>query len=143
MRSFYVAPPAGPNVGDDVPMGRFVITIPPVSIARELWRFGEPELATRAADLTPEEATDIGERAGTLHMTGEAARLWPGGPRGYTSAVLLAAIEYLEGGLRPCARARRLPEKALPTSLQVDEAELWVASEPVAREMNRRLHGSA
>ena len=32
-------------------MGRFVITIPPVSIARELWRVGEPELATRAADL--------------------------------------------------------------------------------------------
>ena len=37
-------------------MGDFVITIPPVSIARELWRLGEPELAARAVALTPHEA---------------------------------------------------------------------------------------
>ncbi|KAA1424072.1 hypothetical protein [Nocardioides antri] len=123
-------------------MGRFVITIPPVSIARELWRFGEPELAIRAVDLTPVEAADIGERAGALHESGDATRLWPGGPSGVMPAVLLAAIEHLEGRPRPCGRTRRLPEKNLPASLQVSEAERWSASESVAREMDRRLHGS-
>jgi len=123
-------------------MGRFVITIPPVSIARELWRFGEPELATRAADLPVVEAADIGERAGAIHESGEAARLWPRGPSGATSAVLLAAIEHLEGRARPCGRTRRLPEKNLPASLQMSEDQRWIASETVAREMNRRLHGS-
>jgi hypothetical protein len=122
-------------------MGSFVITIPPVSIARELWRYGEPELAMRAAVLTPVEAADIGERAGSMHQRGEAERLWPNGPKGVTPAVLLAAIEYLEGRPRPCIRTRRLPEKDLPTQLRLSEAERWNALEPVSREMDRRLHG--
>lgn len=124
-------------------MGRFVITIPPVSIARELWRFGEPELAMRAVELTPGEAADIGERAGSMHQSGEAARLWPGGPRGVAPAVMLAAIEHIEGRARPCSRTRRLPEKDLPASLRLSEAERWSASEPVSREMDRRLHGGS
>lgn len=121
-------------------MGRFVITIPPVSLARELWRFGEPDLAMRAA-LTSVEAVDIGERAGSLQHSGEVSHLWPDGPRGIAAAVMLAAIEHLEGRPRPCGRSRRLPEKNLPASLQLGEAERWSAAESVAREMDRRLHG--
>jgi hypothetical protein len=122
-------------------MGRFVITIPPISIARELWRFGEPALSEQAAVLTASQAADIGERAGILHQSGEASRMWPGGPSGVTPAVMLAAIEYLEGTARPCGRSRRLPEKQLPENLQATEDELWAASEPVSREMDSRLHG--
>jgi hypothetical protein len=95
-------------------MGRFVITIPPISIARELWRFGEPALSEQAAVLTTSQAADIGARAGILHQSGEALRMWPGGPSGVTPAVMLAAVEYLEGTARPCGRSRRLPEKQLP-----------------------------
>jgi hypothetical protein len=119
----------------------FVIAIPPVSIARELWRYGEPELALRAAQLTPAEAADIGEHAGTLHLSGEAKRLWPGGPTGTTPSVMLAAIEHIEGRPRPCRRTRRLPEKDLPAPLQLSEAERWSALETTSREMDRRLRG--
>lgn len=124
-------------------MGRFVIVIPPVSIARELWRFGEPDLASRAAALTPEEAADIGERAGELDLSGDARRLWPDGPSGVTPALMLATIEYLEGTARPCRRTRRLSVKQLPQELQLSEDERWRAAEPVRDEMNRRLHGPA
>jgi hypothetical protein len=122
---------------------RLVITIPPVSIARELWRLAEPDLASRAVRLTPEEAADIGERAGDLHLSGDASRLWPDGPSGATPAVLLATIEYVEGTARPCRRNRRLPEKQLSPELQLTEDERWVAAEPVHRETNRRLNGPA
>lgn len=116
-----------------------MITVPPVSIARELWRLGEPELAARALRLSPSGAADIGERAGALHQDGEAARLWPGGPAGVTTALVLAAIEHLEGRARPGRRSRRLPEKALPPELRAGEEERWAATEPVSRDMDRRL----
>ena len=121
-------------------MGRFVITIPPISISRELWRFGEPALSEQAAVLTASQAADIGER-GTLHQSGEASRMWPGAPSGVTPAVMLAAVEYLEGTARPCGRSRRLPEKQLPENVQAAEDAVWAASEPVSREMDSRLHG--
>lgn len=88
------------------------------------------------------EAADIGVRAGAMHHSGEAARIWPEGPSGTASAVMLSTIEYLEGRARPCRRSRRLPERSLPTSLRVSEADRWTASEAVAREIDRRLHGS-
>src|SRR4029450_521619 len=34
------------------------------SLVREPWRFGEPDLAERAAGMTPSECADAGERAG-------------------------------------------------------------------------------
>jgi len=67
--------------------------------------------------------------------------MWPGGPSGVTPAMMLGAIEYLEGTARPCGRSRRLPEKQLPENLHSTEDELWAASEPVSREMDSRLHG--
>lgn len=99
--------------------------MPAVSYARALWRFGEPGLARRAAGLSPSQCDAIGERAGQLHDSGDAARLWPNGPSGVATAVMLAAIEYLEGKARPCARARRLPEKSLPEAWRLTKDELW------------------
>ena len=122
-------------------MDRFVVTIPPLSIARELWRYGEPELAHRARLLTADDAADIGERAGDLHHSGTAARVWPNGPSGVTPAVLLAAIEFLEGEMRPASRLRRLPEKSLPAEMQPTEEERWEAMKPVADVEMARLHG--
>lgn len=111
-------------------MGKFVIPMPAVSYARELWRFGESDFAGRADVMTPNQCADVGERAGDLSLSGEAERLWPGGPRGHTSAVLLAAIELLEGRPRPCARVRRLPERPLPQELKLSEDERWAELEP-------------
>jgi hypothetical protein len=119
-------------------MGSFTITSPPLSIARELWRLGEPDLASRAVSLSAEQAVDIGIRAGDLDQSGEARAIWPDGPSGVTSALVLAAVEYLEGSMRPCARRRRLPEKNLPLALQASESELWAALTPVARALDRR-----
>lgn len=125
---------------DDL-VGKFVITMPAVSYARELWRFGEPDLARRAAAMSPSECADVGERAGDLSLSGEALRLWPDGPRGHASAVLLAAVEHLEGRPRPCARVRRLPERSLPEEWNLSDVERLAELEPVSREMDSRLHG--
>lgn len=115
--------------------------MPQVSIARQLWRYGEPELAHRAMALTADDTADIGERAGDLHHSGTAARAWLNGPSGVTPAVLLAAIEFLEGEMRPASRVRRLPQKSLPAEMQLSEEEMWPAMEPVSRVMTARLHG--
>ncbi|HCB59349.1 MAG TPA: hypothetical protein DEP82_15895 [Arthrobacter bacterium] len=119
-------------------MGSFTITSPPLSIARQLWRLGEPDLAARAVGLSAEQAVDIAIRAGNLDQSGEARTVWPDGPSGVTSALMLAAVEYLEGSMRPCARRRRLPEKNLPPALQASEEELWAALTPVAQALTRR-----
>ena len=36
----------------------------PLSLARQLWRYGEPDLAGRALMSNATEVADIGERAG-------------------------------------------------------------------------------
>jgi hypothetical protein len=110
-----------------------------LSLARELWRHGEPELAGSALHLSPDEVADIGHRAGQLHMSGEADRLWPGGPSG--KAVLLAVIEHLDGRARPCARNRRLPEKMLPEGLQAAEDARLATAQEVAQIVTRRNAG--
>lgn len=130
--------PLSPTVRDDEPIGSLTITSPPLSIARELWRLGEPDLAARAASLSAEQAVDIAIRAGELHESGDAHAAWPHGPSITTPALMLAAIEYLEGSLRLCARNRRLPEKNLPQTLQATEEELWAALTPVAQALTRR-----
>lgn len=119
-------------------MHRTAISSPPISIARDLWRLGEPALAERARHLTPAEAADIGIRAAELYGSGEAARLWPDGPAGDVPAVLLAAVEHLEGDLRPCALTHRLPERDLPHLLHVDEEARLEAMLLVDEELGRR-----
>ena len=120
-------------------MGQFSIVMPAVSYARELWRFGEPELATRAALLTPGECLDLGDRAGALVLSGQAKSAWPQGPHEHASGPLLAAIEHFEGALRPCSRNRRLPEKALPNEWQLSEEQRWEAHQAITDEQMKRL----
>lgn len=127
-------------MGHTASVGKLVITMPAVSYARELWRFGERELAYRAASMDARECADVGERAGELSLSGEAPGLWPGGPSGHASAILLAVIEHLEGRARPCSRSRRAPAKSLPPEWQLSESQRWAAVESVAREMDSRLH---
>src|SRR4051794_33721777 len=97
-----------------------------LSLARELWRYGEPELARRALALPPEDVLSIGARVEPLLATGEADRVWPDGPKNRT--LLLAAIEHLEGAARPCARRTRLPERQLPDDLQATEDQRYAAA---------------
>lgn len=126
-----------PEAKRQVP-GSLTITSPPLSIARELWRLGEPELAARAVNLSSEQAVDIAIRAGGLHQSGEALSAWPDGPSGTTPALMLAAVEHLERSMRPCARRRRLPERNLPPALQATEEQLWAALAPIAQAGDRR-----
>lgn len=110
-----------------------------LSLARELWRYGEPDLAQKALRLPAEEVLAIGARVGPLLASGDADRLWPNGPR--DRAVLLAVVEHLEGEARPCARRTRLPEERLPDDLQATEDERYAAAAEVARLVDRRNAG--
>jgi len=110
----------------------------PLSLARELWRYGEPVLADRALLLSPTEVADIGVRAGDLYGA-RAEAFWPHGPG--DRALMLAAIEHLEGAARPCQRARRLPEKSLPSNLQASEDQRWAAVLPVSEVVDARRAG--
>lgn len=116
-------------------MGETIIGTPAISLARELWRYGEPELAERAFALRPAEMARIGKRAGALLNSAEADRLWPDGPR--YKALLLAGVEHLEGKPRPCPRTRRLPECNLPPHLQATEDERWAAMAAQDEELRR------
>lgn len=107
-----------------------------LSLARQLWRYGEPELALKARALRPPKLLVLAERAGEIELSGASDRLWPNGPPG-DRALLLAATELLEGKARPTQRARRLPEKKLPAELQATEQELWDAANEVAMEEMR------
>ena len=104
-----------------------------LSLARQLWRYGEAHLADRARRLKPEDMIGLGERAGEIQTSGEGDRLWPDGPRD-DKALLLAATELLEGTPRPTQRARRLPVGKLPAELHATEDELWDAANEVSME---------
>jgi hypothetical protein len=104
-----------------------------LSLARELWRYGEAPLADRARNLKPKDLIELGERAGEIQQSGEGDRLWPDGPRA-DKALLLAATERLEGKARPTHRTRRLPVGRLPAELQAKEQELWDAANEVSME---------
>jgi hypothetical protein len=119
--------------------GVFVVTSA-LSLARELFRYGETDLADRAAALSPEDVARIGVRIGELRQGAMTERVWPDGPP--NAAYLLAVVEHLEGVARPCRRTRRLPEKSLPAHLQATEQERWDASVPVSRAMDDLLRHS-
>lgn len=108
-----------------------------LSLARQLWRYGEATLADRARRLKPKDMIGLGERAGEIQTSGEGDRLWPDGPRG-DRAMLLAATELLEGKARPTQRARRLPVGKLPDELRATEEELWDAANEVSMEELRQ-----
>lgn len=126
----------GMNDPRDYPV---VIVTSALSLARQLWRYGEPALAERALGLSPEDVAKIGYRSGMLVLSGDADRVWPDGPQ--DKAAVLAVMERLEGAPRPPRRARRLPEKRLPPHLQATEAERWHATTEVADAVDRPMHG--
>jgi hypothetical protein len=66
-----------------------------LDLARRLWRYGEPDLATRTLVLPPQDVLAVGRRIVSIATSGDAARIWPDGPNG--RPVLLASIEWLEG----------------------------------------------
>ena len=127
--------------GDSVrqlPTYQFVVITSALSLARQLWRYGEPDLAERAFRLPAEDVANIGYRIGMLHLSGDSDRLWPDGPR--DKAEILAVVEWLERSPRPSTRARRLPEKRLPLHLQATEAERLQAATEVADAVERFRH---
>jgi len=52
-----------------------------LSLARELYRYGEPNLADRSLALSPDQVATIGSRMGEMHLHGDARRIWPDGPK--------------------------------------------------------------
>ena len=120
-------------------MSQVQVVTSALSLGRELWRYGESDLAGRACGMTPEDVLTVGGRAGVLMTTGEEARLWPDGPR--NAALMLAVVEFLEGAARPCRRGRRLPESDLPDHLQATEEQRWAAAAEVARVNDQRNAG--
>jgi hypothetical protein len=106
----------------------------PLSLARNLWRYGEDELVEAALALSAEQVADIGERAGELMSDRAAANaIWPGLPeRGY---ILIAALEMLDGSSRRAKRSRRRAENAMPANLVAGEAERW--ADPMFAEVTR------
>jgi hypothetical protein len=121
------------------PREPLVIVTSALSLARQLWRYGEPSLADRALELSPEDVAKLGHRSGTLVRSGDADRSWPDGPA--DKAILLAVTELLEGAPRRTRRGRRLPEHSLPTHLQSTEADRRQAATEVGRAVDRLRHG--
>jgi hypothetical protein len=122
-------------------MGRFVtvyktVVTSPLTVGRILWQHGEADLARRALDLDPEVVLDIGTRTAELGESGEAKGAWPDGPK--YRALLLAAIEQLEGSYRPCRLSVALPESDLPAKYQATEKQRHKATEPVNRAIEAR-----
>jgi hypothetical protein len=107
-----------------------------LSLARELWRYGEPELAERALQLSLTEVADVGLRMMEMMSSQAKKDLWPDGPN--DAVYLLAIIERLEGAARPAARRRRLPENKLPQHLQATERQLWEAAFDVSRALRQQ-----
>ena len=106
----------------------------PLSLARELWRYGEDDLVESALSLSAERVADIGQRAGELMLdTAAANAIWPGLPeRGY---LVIAAVEALDGSSRPPNRSRRRSEKLLPVGLVASVDERW--ADPMLAEVAR------
>ena len=109
--------------------GTSIVVTSSLSLARELWRLGEPELAARVLELSLREVLEVGLRAGEMTRARAGEAIWPEGPRG--SEAVLAAIEWLEGSPRPPRRRRRTPERKVPAHLQATEEERWEAVRPV------------
>lgn len=110
-----------------------------LSLARVLWRYGEPELAQRAAALSPADVLTVGQRIAELGVSGDSKRYWPNS--GKNAAFVLGAIWFLEGRPRPPVLQRRLPESQLPSELQATEAELWESTLPVVDLADSRRRG--
>ena len=86
--------------------------------ARELWSFGEDELADRALRIPDSalasmwwEAAEFYDQAYPLPVSGRKITLG--------HVIAFAAMSHLTGELRPLARLRRRPAKDLPEEIGI------------------------
>ena len=110
-----------------------------IALARELWRYGEDDLWTKALTLAPADMLEVGSRTAEL-LGSKGIAIWPDGPRG-SRPVLLAGIEYLEGEIRPASRNRGRDTRELPSELHASEATMLAAADEVAKQLDRRRRG--
>ncbi len=101
------------------PSARLTILTSSTSLARLLWSHGEDRLWREALWLSPDKVACIGAFAGELALE------QPG--LGTDGALIAAAIENLEGTIRPPARARRRNEKETPQHLREIQDDVWAA----------------
>ncbi len=121
------------HIGQYALLSMQVVTTP-LSLARDLWRYGEDDLVVAALVLSAEQVADIGARAGALMLDPDTANaIWPGLPR--QGFLLIAALEVLAGSARPAKRSRRRAEKAMPVNLVASEAARW--ADPMLAEVTR------
>ena len=108
----------------------------PLSLARLLWWYGEDDLWARALQLPPSVVADLASEFGRLASDPVAVEhVWPHAPR--DAPLLIPVIQYLEGRVRPAARARRRRTRDMPAVLDVAESERW--SDPGLAEVSRIL----
>lgn len=117
-------------------MGEFHVVFSRGQAARELWAFGEDELAERALRIPEIQLPGLWETAAAyydanypLPVTGRRITL------GHVAA--FATMNHLEGALRPLARQRRRPAKTVPDHIS-NAAEPFQGSTHELREQWRR-----
>lgn len=113
-------------------VGEFYLTFSSGQAARELWAFGEDDLAERALRIPEPELPQMWATAATyndahypLPVTGRRITLG--------HVVAFAAMNHLEGALRPLSRQRRRPAKTVPAHIGEAAVPIRRASELVNR----------
>ena len=113
-------------------VGEFYVTFSPGQAAQDLWAFGEDDLAERALRIPELELPDLWVTAATyydadypLPVTGRRITLG--------HVVAFAAMNHLEGSLRPLARQRRRPAATVPDHITEAAVPIRRASELVNR----------
>ena len=102
---------------------KYVITSP-LSLARELWWYGEDGLWGAALGLAPAVVADLAPRFAELRCAPEVVELlWAGAPLA-DAHLVLGTIEHLEGRPRPAARRHRRGGP-MPDELDRGETERW------------------
>lgn len=111
-------------------MGEFWVVFSAGSGAGDLWAFGEDELAQQALSISDGEMPNLWHTAALYY---DATYPLPVTGRRITlgHVIAFACMTHLEGRLRPLARQRRRPAKAMPKHLH--EA-LTTTQIPVARQ---------
>jgi hypothetical protein len=104
-----------------------------LTLARELWRFGEDDVWPTILTLNVAEMVDLNERASDIYARQPVADMR------LIQAHIWAAIERVHGVGRLPVRARRRAKSKMPADLLATEGELWDALRPVQSEELRRI----
>lgn len=102
-------------------MGEFRLTFAAGVAAAELWAFGEDELADAVLEFSEQDLLAVWRLAAIYNE--DSFPLPVSGRRVTLGHVMcFACMMKLEGALRPLARQRRRPRKAMPEHLRTAEA---------------------